>query len=349
MDSLRVLHEPPVPAEWGLAVDEHLFEAAQAGEIGPALHLYSFEPVVICGRFQDVYAEVDLEACRRLKVAVNRRTTGGGAILMTPDQLAVACIVPCEASPAAAWQKFTELAEALAAAFSAQGWPTRFRPRNDLEIEGKKVAGLASTGGEQGVLLFHASVLVDLDLALMLEVLNIPLAKLQDHRLESASERLTTLRQVAGEALYLEDVAKVVEAALAGALGLVPEKGEFADWEKQKIARLQQARYANPDWIFSQRHPRRVMGTAEARLPVGTVRVAAARSGGVVDQVLFTGDFLLPAEFIVQLEAALKGVRATKEALLQRMKAFFTEYSGPKVPVEALTDLLLEAIEPNGG
>ena len=79
-------------AAFGLAADEWLM-GHHAGSDGydATLRLYTYEShCALIGRFQDLATEVRLDECAREGVDVNRRPTGGGAILMGRDQLGVA-------------------------------------------------------------------------------------------------------------------------------------------------------------------------------------------------------------------------------------------------------------------
>ena len=70
------------------------------------------------------------------------------------------------------------------------GVRAHFRPRNDIEIQGRKISG---TGGTElsGAILFQGTVLVDFDVDEMLRALRIPTEKLQDKEIESVKERVT--------------------------------------------------------------------------------------------------------------------------------------------------------------
>ncbi|MHB8621414.1 MAG: lipoate--protein ligase family protein, partial [Chloroflexota bacterium] len=86
----RYIADDGVEASFGLAADEYLLsgyetgrEAPGGGDIPPTLRLYTYRShCALVGRFQDPAVEVDVAACRRRGVAVNRRPTGGGTILM---------------------------------------------------------------------------------------------------------------------------------------------------------------------------------------------------------------------------------------------------------------------------
>ncbi len=67
---------------YNMAVDEELLAQAQAGAQTPVLRFYGWNPpAVSIGRFQDLKAAVDAEACRRLGFDIVRRITGGRAVL----------------------------------------------------------------------------------------------------------------------------------------------------------------------------------------------------------------------------------------------------------------------------
>ena len=53
------------------------------------------------------------------------------------------------------------------------GIHAKFRAKNDLEVDGRKIAGLGVYYDASGAMMFHTSLLVDLDISLMLRVLEI--------------------------------------------------------------------------------------------------------------------------------------------------------------------------------
>ena len=91
----RYLADDGVTAAFGLAADEALTRRCGAGLAPPTVRLYTYRShCALVGRFQRAAAEVRLDECRERGVAVNRRPTGGGAILMGADQLGVAVMTP---------------------------------------------------------------------------------------------------------------------------------------------------------------------------------------------------------------------------------------------------------------
>ena len=95
----RYLCEDRVSDSFGLAADEAM--ALRVGEnlSSPVLRLYTYRSCsALVGRFQRIENELNLDFCREQKMSVNRRPTGGGAILMGEDQLGVALMLRLERS-----------------------------------------------------------------------------------------------------------------------------------------------------------------------------------------------------------------------------------------------------------
>ncbi|MGI9429997.1 MAG: lipoate--protein ligase family protein [Bythopirellula sp.] len=88
------------PAE-NLALDEALLDAAEADEAAAGI-LRLWEPTdyfVVLGRSSSAQVEVNLAACRRDRVPVLRRSSGGGTILAGPGCLMYGVVVDFETYP----------------------------------------------------------------------------------------------------------------------------------------------------------------------------------------------------------------------------------------------------------
>src|SRR5581483_822722 len=183
VEQWRYLTADGVEAAAGLAFDEAMLSGyARSADPTwpPTLRLYTCRShCALVGRYQHLDAEVDLEACRRTGTAFSRRPTGGGAIVMGAGQLgvAVATRAPTDQNPRALLGRY---AEGIVAGLAELGIEATFAGKNDLSVGGRKIAGLGLYVDPDGGLLFHSSVLADLDIPFMLEVLNIPAAKLGD-------------------------------------------------------------------------------------------------------------------------------------------------------------------------
>ena len=77
-------------------------------------------------------------------MSVNRRPTGGGAILMGEDQLGVALMLRHWKGSKAPRELMRHFASALSEGLLVFGIKAQFRGKNDLEVEGRKIGGWVS-------------------------------------------------------------------------------------------------------------------------------------------------------------------------------------------------------------
>src|SRR5262249_28452965 len=83
-----------------LALDEALLVAAEERGAGPALRVW--EPsslAVVLGASSRLYDDVDVSACQADGVAIARRSSGGGTVVVGPGTLNVTVVLPSDAAP----------------------------------------------------------------------------------------------------------------------------------------------------------------------------------------------------------------------------------------------------------
>jgi len=317
MTTWRLITEKGVSASFGLAADEYLLASVARSGV-PALRLYTYRShVALVGRFQNIEAELRLDECRRIGADISRRPTGGGAIIMGEDQLGLALVIPpggdhAGAAPAALFPRY---AAPIIEALGTLGVEAAFRPKNDIEVAGKKIAGLGVYIDDDGTLLFHASTLVDLDVRLMLSLLAMTPEKISDKDIATFEERLTTVRRAAGRPVAIEEVRAAVAAAFARTfdLDLVPQA--FTADERRAIGEIEAAQYANPAWIFARTPPPDATGSSIRKTEAGLLRVYVALAGSVIKSALITGDFFGDNRALPDLEARLKWSEASPASI----------------------------------
>lgn len=212
MNTWRYIENNRVTASAGLAADEVLATRVGSGASQPTLRLYTYKPCALVGRFQTIENELNLDYCAQKKIPVNRRPTGGGAIIMGEGQLGVALAIPgkSDESYASVRERMAQFSQGIISGLNTLGIDVEFRRKNDLEVNGKKIAGLGLHKTATGGLLFHASLLVDLDVAYMLNVLKTPFEKISDKEIATVAERTTTVRRELCESLTLNEIRKTI-------------------------------------------------------------------------------------------------------------------------------------------
>ncbi|MCA8954579.1 MAG: hypothetical protein KDC87_00815 [Planctomycetes bacterium] len=307
MSDWRLLSDAKAAAAEGLATDEVLAERAGTGDSPPTLRLYSYAShCVLVGRFQEVAREVDLARAQALGIAVNRRPTGGGTILMGEDQLGVALCVSGRGVGGRPRQLMDRFADGVRSGLGALGVDARFRGKNDLEVGGRKIAGLGVCRTSTGGLLFHASVLLDLDVGLMAEVLRSPFVARKPDELEAVRRRTVTLRQLAGSSVTQPALRAALEQGFGSSLEAVLVPGSLDTAERQAIAARVAQRYATEAWLAASGGVDPRQHTASLRTPAGSLQVRATLVGGSFQAVDIRGDFFADSAAIADLEARLR-------------------------------------------
>jgi lipoate-protein ligase A len=347
----RYLRDDGATAGFGLAADEAITRRQGTGQSPPTLRLYTYRShCALVGRFQRVASEVQLDYCQASGIAVNRRPTGGGAILMGADQLGVALMLP-ERAEARSYERTRELFQrfsgGIVVALAELGVPAEYRRKNDVEVRGRKVAGLGIYFDPAGGLLFHASLLVDLDIPLMLRVLRTPFEKISDKEIATVADRVTTLRRETGRALSVGEVRDGVRRAYALSLGIALEPGEFSGEELVEIQALERERYRTREWLDREPATPDAMGSATLKTEGGLLSAHLTLAGEVIKAVYLRGDFFCDERVIAGLERALRWhssasgqVVRTLEALREREGLFL-----PGVPTEAIVKVIGLAVE----
>jgi lipoate-protein ligase A len=350
MPTWRYIADDGVTAGFGLAADEVIMRRQGTGQSPPTLRLYTYRShCALVGRFQRVRSEVQLDFCRANGIAVNRRPTGGGAILMGADQLGVALMLPERAS-ARSYDRTRELFRSFSGgmveALADFGVAAEYRRKNDVEVRGRKVAGLGIYFDSAGGMLFHASLLVDLDIPLMLRVLQTPFEKISDKEIATVAERVTTLRRETGRLLSVDEVRERVRRGYARSLGISPEPGEFSSDELAEIAALERERYATREWLEREPPTTDAAGSATLKTEGGLLSAHLTLAGEVIKAVYLTGDFFCGEEVLTGMERALRWHSAAPDSVARTLEKLREDgVSLPGVTTDAVTRVVALAVD----
>ena len=344
-NSWRLLVHDGVGAAEGLALDEALMAhyARSCPARPPTLRLYTYRShCALIGRYQHLEAEVDLEACRETGTQVNRRPTGGGAILMGEDQLGVALVM--RAPAAHPHDLLRQLSAGVVVGLRRLGIHAAFGGKNDLQVGTRKIAGLGIYLDGHGALLFHASVLAHLDIPFMLRVLRIPVAKLGDKGVEAVAQRVTTVTEQVSARWTGSALRPVVAQGYAEAFGVSLEPAEPEPAERERAARLGREKYRTAAWVDQLRPQHDATGSALVKTPAGLLRVYLSLAGSTIKSAMIVGDFNeFPAE-LARFETALKWSRLDRKEL-RRLAARTVASGSSGLPPDALVEAVMQAGE----
>ncbi|MGE0483731.1 MAG: biotin/lipoate A/B protein ligase family protein [Gammaproteobacteria bacterium] len=317
---MRVIDTGLLPGRRNVALDQALIESHRAGNSADTLRFLAFSPSALVGRHQDLSREVDLAFCAAHGIDVGRRVTGGGAIYLDEGQLGWELICARETLGGGALEDLAaRICTAAAAGLATLGIDARFRPRNDIEVDGRKIGG---TGGffDGGTLFYQGTVIGELDPATMFGALQVPGDKRarRDHAPPAA--RVTSLAALLGRAPPWPAVKQALAAAFAAAFGLDCATGELDAREASAAAACYADEIGTAAFVHeidglgadgAARHAHRV--TAGGTIAVHA-RLAATGTPRL-EQVVFSGDFFVtPPRVLFDLEGALRQVEVARAA-----------------------------------
>ena len=361
MEPWRYIADDGVSASYGLAADEWLMSGYHAAhKPPPTLRLYTYAPeCVLVGRFQNVEAEVSMEECRWRGIAVNRRPTGGGTIMMGPGQLGVAVVsslapagAPGGASsggPSGPREAIRTWSRGIVAGLEGLGIRATLRGKNDLEVGGRKIAGLGVYIDENGAALFHCSLLAGMNLQLMLSLLNIPLEKLSDRAVSALESRLTTVSRELDRSVDTDLLRGRIREGFARAFGVSLSPRPFTEGEVRGISRLESEKYLASEWVYQRQPPRDTEGSARRKTGAGLLSVHLSLAGSVIKNLVISGDFFSSMAALNRLEARLRWSEAERGVVEDAVR---TELSGGcgilGLPAAEVSDVIMEAVADAG-
>ncbi len=349
METWRLLDTGPRSAAENMALDEILLELKADEKIPSTLRFLQFSrPSVLVGHHQSVEEEVRLDYCRMKRIEINRRLTGGGALYWGRKELGWEIYLSKTdfRIPPRIEDLYRRMGEAAAGGLRRLGVQAHFRPRNDIEIRGRKVSGAGGTE-LSGAILFQGTVLVEFDADEMLRALRIPTEKLQDREIESVKERVTCLKWELGRTPPLSTIKASLTRGFEEAFGVTFVRQPLTG-EEERLLKTRLPWFSSPDYVFKVRQslPRRKTFTSILKAPGGLIRISLAvdTKARIINQILITGDFFAyPKRAIFDLESLLRNSKATPSSVEQIIRSFFgrkeTEIPGIK------EDHLIKAVE----
>ena len=221
-----------------LACDEALLELCEAGFDHDLLRFWEpREHFVVLGYSSRIHADVELSRCQRRGIPVFRRCSGGGTVLQGPGCLNFSLILRLEGRPVL--ETITGTTRHIMRAHQqaldpVAGGGVQVEGFSDLARGGIKFSGNAQRRKRRAVL-FHGTFLLNLDLALVAELLPVPGRQPPYRRNRPHQEFLTNLQVPAPQ--LKEVLARAWEAS--GTLEVLP---------MERIEELRRDVYSAREW-----------------------------------------------------------------------------------------------------
>ena len=353
MKSWRLLDTGHCSAAENMALDDVILDCRARDLVPNTIRFLQFDkPAVLVGYNQSVEQEVRIDFCKNKDIEINRRLTGGGAIFFGRKSLGWEIFA--SKSDLGVYQPvakvFERMCKGVILALRMLGIHASFRPKNDIEVKGRKISG---TGGTErdGAFLFQGTLLVDFDVNTMIRALRIPVEKLSDKEITSVKERVTCIRWELEHQPSLEVIKKTLKKGFENAFNVKLIEGQLTSNENELLKNRLKT-FQSDEWITFDRQPLDESAEVSAieKTPGGLIRVSLAidRNANVIKSSLITGDFFpFPSRAILDLESKLKYASYEKDEIYSLVHEFFktshTQILG--ITPDDLINVILKAVD----
>lgn len=307
---MRYLRNENTDPYFNMAFDEYALEQLPLDE--PLFYLWQNRPAVIIGLNQDAHAEVNINYLRANGIALVRRVTGGGAVYHDLGNLNYTIV----GRSADLNRDYPEYTRHVLHALQALGVEAGLSGRNDILVCGRKVSGYAKRVYKDR-LMVHGTLMYNVDLAMLEQVLNPPSEKLAIKGVASVRSRVTNLCEYLPEVKSIDDLRMRLEQHLSR--GYRDGEVVLSDEQLQTIAHIAHKKFATEDWNYRHSVPRFADTTPMVRrrhLACGIVEVVLQVSDHSIIACRFGGDFIGDLS-PVALEEALVGVSYERKSILE--------------------------------
>lgn len=243
-ERIRVIFDEAHNAYENMAIDESLLLNADE----PTLRLYFWKPpAVSIGYFQSMREEVNVEFAKSHGIDLVRRITGGGAVYHK-HEITYSFVAPKEMFPGSIISSYRKICYPLLVTLKKLGLNADLGGVNDVLVEGRKISGSAQTR-KYGKILQHGTLLIDVNVEEMFQVLRVPSEKIKDKAISDVKQRVTSLKSHNVE-IDLHELAKIIAESFAEFFELRMYEDKLSHSELKAANNLKVEKYERDEWNF---------------------------------------------------------------------------------------------------
>jgi lipoate-protein ligase A len=299
---LCIYHESTDPY-FNVATDEYILKHIEED----CFMLWRNDKAIIVGQYQNTLSEINYDYVKEQNIAVVRRISGGGAVYHDLGNINFSFTEQGKNANLSDFEKFTH---PIVQVLQSLGADARFQGKNDLMIDGKKIAGNAAHIHKNKIL-HHGCLLFASKIRDVSEALRINPVKYTDRAIKSVPKRVTNISDHLKSPVSLEEF---TQKLMAHVLATYPNARPYAftEEDKKKIQKLRDEKYATHEWNFGK-SPEYNYKKA-VRTGGGLLEINLDVKNGRIERAKIFGDFFSEIG-IKEVEDALTNIQHEEGAL----------------------------------
>ena len=281
-------------ANFNFALEKYLIEELDVSD--GYFMFWRTSPTLMIGRYQNAYAEVNMDYAKQHNINIVRRITGGGTIYTDPNGWQFSFINKAHDKKEIDFHTYTKpILDALASI----GVSAVKSGRNDLLIDGKKFSGNAQYV-KRNIMLHHGSLLFDTDLSELVRSLSPDDEKLISKGIKSVKSRVANIADHMDKKISSLEFRDLMLSYLTYGMDIY----ELSEQDEKRVNQIKAEVFDSWEWNFGKAP--KFNTTKENRFAGGKLIVQSYVNNGRIEEIHFSGDFFAK-EGLSGLEEALVG------------------------------------------
>lgn len=268
---------------FNLALEEYFLKNKELKD--DILILWQNEPVIVVGKNQNTYKELNLEYVDSKNIKVVRRLSGGGAVYHDLGNLNFTII---ENNSNTHKNDFLFFALPVISCLRKLGVKASFSGRNDILIHDKKFSGNAQYF-HKNKLLHHGTLLFISDLTMLSKALNVKKDKFESKGIKSVESRVVNISDYVASKISLKKFKDMLIESIFEDRSEKLKNYILTDEDIKKIDELVENKYSTWKWNFGKSPEFNYR--KEMKFNAGIVSIEMNVVDGIIKDFKIYGDF----------------------------------------------------------